>query len=285
MVVPPLRALLVLGRVSNLPTVWSNCLAGWLLGGGGEADRFLVMTLGATLVYCGGMFLNDAFDAAFDAQYRPERPIPSGATSAAQVWWWGGGLLGFGTLLLSFLGDTCAALAVLLTGLVLLYDAVHKMFTFAPILMAGCRVLLYLVAASTAAHGVTGLALWSAFALGSYVLGLSFLARRESLPGPLQHGPLLSLGAPLLLATLVNRGRTADVAIVLAIVLALWIARSLLSLRAGPNRQVGRAVGGLLAGIVLVDWLAVCHESYGVFALFLVLFILSLALQRLVPAT
>ena len=30
-----LRTLLVLGRVSNLPTVWSNCFAGWLLAGGG----------------------------------------------------------------------------------------------------------------------------------------------------------------------------------------------------------------------------------------------------------
>ena len=32
---PLLRTLLILGRVSNLPTVWSNCLAGWLLDGGG----------------------------------------------------------------------------------------------------------------------------------------------------------------------------------------------------------------------------------------------------------
>ena len=29
-------ALLILGRVSNLPTVWWNCFAGWLLGGGGS---------------------------------------------------------------------------------------------------------------------------------------------------------------------------------------------------------------------------------------------------------
>ena len=41
-----LRALLILGRVSNLPTVWSNCLAGWLLGGGGEWGRFVVLCLG-----------------------------------------------------------------------------------------------------------------------------------------------------------------------------------------------------------------------------------------------
>ena len=73
-----LRTLLVLGRVSNLPTVWSNCLAAWLLGGGGATKDFLFIQLGASLLYLGGMFLNDAFDAEFDRQHRPERPIPSG---------------------------------------------------------------------------------------------------------------------------------------------------------------------------------------------------------------
>ena len=85
---PPskLRALLVLGRVSNLPTVWSNCLAGWLLGGGGEWNRFAELCGGATLLYVGGMYLNDAFDAEFDAEYRRERPIPSGVISRGSVW-------------------------------------------------------------------------------------------------------------------------------------------------------------------------------------------------------
>ncbi len=43
-----LRSLLILGRVSNLPTVWSNCLAGWLLSGGGGAIRFVLLCLGAS---------------------------------------------------------------------------------------------------------------------------------------------------------------------------------------------------------------------------------------------
>src|SRR5215469_15374724 len=81
-----LRVLLVLGRVSNLPTVWSNCLAAWLLGGAGPRPRFFCLTLGATLLYTAGMFLNDAFDAGFDRQYRPERPIPSGLISRPTVW-------------------------------------------------------------------------------------------------------------------------------------------------------------------------------------------------------
>ena len=83
--------MLFLGRVSNLPTVWSNCLAAWLLAGGalvGTADvqRFAWLIVGATLLYLAGMFLNDAFDVQFDREHRTERPIPSGAISARAGW-------------------------------------------------------------------------------------------------------------------------------------------------------------------------------------------------------
>ena len=57
---PSVRTLLVLGRASNLPTVWSNCFAGWLLGGGGSWIKLAVLTVGGSLAYIGGMFLNDA---------------------------------------------------------------------------------------------------------------------------------------------------------------------------------------------------------------------------------
>src|ERR1041385_5815117 len=96
-----LRTLLVLGRVSNLPTVWANCLAGWLLGGGGEWPRFGLLCTGATLLYVGGMFLNDAFDAEFDAEHRRGRPIPSGQIAQARVWQLGWGMLIAGVALRS----------------------------------------------------------------------------------------------------------------------------------------------------------------------------------------
>ena len=75
-----------LGRVSNLPTVWTNVLAGCVLAGG-SLGVATVLTLGvlATLLYVAGMFLNDAFDAEIDARERPERPIPAGEVSRAVV--------------------------------------------------------------------------------------------------------------------------------------------------------------------------------------------------------
>ena len=45
----PLRALLALSRVSHLPTVWSNCLAGWWLGGGGNFAKLPLLFLGVIL--------------------------------------------------------------------------------------------------------------------------------------------------------------------------------------------------------------------------------------------
>jgi 4-hydroxybenzoate polyprenyltransferase len=65
-VIRRLRALLALSRVSHLPTVWSNCLAGWWLGGHGNFAKLPLLFLGVSALYTGGMFLNDAFDADFD---------------------------------------------------------------------------------------------------------------------------------------------------------------------------------------------------------------------------
>src|SRR6266487_2708079 len=106
---PYWRTLLILGRVSNLPTVWSNCTAGWLLGGGGTVWILVVICLGATCLYIGGMFLNDAFDVEFDREYRNERPIPSGQITLDAVWRWGFGWLGAGTVILVLLGKTTGA--------------------------------------------------------------------------------------------------------------------------------------------------------------------------------
>src|SRR5271169_3469961 len=83
------RTLLVLGRVSNLPTVWSNCLAGWWLGGGGNLGKLPLLFFGVSALYTGGMFLNDALDVEFDRQRRASRPIPSGRISVDTVWTFG----------------------------------------------------------------------------------------------------------------------------------------------------------------------------------------------------
>lgn len=280
-----LRTLLILGRVSNVPTVWSNCFAGWLLAGGGDWSRFLLLTFAATCLYVGGMYLNDAFDASFDQQHRPERPIPSGAIRVEAVWAWGFGWLGLGLACLFGFGQTAIICALLLVVAILIYDAIHKIFALSPLLMAACRFFLVLLAASAGRDGITGLAIWTALALAAYIVGLSFLARKESVQAPVSRWPCLFLAVPLVLALIVNQGEYLSHGIVLCALMLLWMVRCLSFALWSPQRNIGRCVSGLLAGIALVDLLAAWDGSLATGSTFAALFALALLFQRFVPAT
>ncbi len=279
------RGLLILGRVSNLPTVWSNCLAGWLLAGGGSSWVFFDLCVGATFLYTGGMYLNDAVDEDFDRQHRRERPIPAGLVSSATAWWFALVLLGAGALMLIPLGLPTAIFAVLLLATIVVYDLVHKQVAFAPVIMAGCRVWLFLLAASTGLDGVTGYTVWCALALGAYVIGLSYIARRESFNSPVAFWPVLALAAPVLLALLINNHEYRTRGVVLCLLLIGWVVNCVRHTFWAGERNVGRTVSGLLAGIVLVDLLAVAGGSVWVGLAFCCLFALALLFQRYVPAT
>src|SRR5215207_3515893 len=81
-----LGTLLRLGRVSNLPTVWTNSVAATVLAGGDPLSAGTPSVVAAmTVFYVGGMYLNDAFDRHIDASERPTRPIPAGEISARAV--------------------------------------------------------------------------------------------------------------------------------------------------------------------------------------------------------
>jgi 4-hydroxybenzoate polyprenyltransferase len=124
-----------LGRVSNLPTVWTNVLAALVLAGGSVLTLHTIpILLALSLFYVGGMYLNDAFDAEIDALERPERPIPAGQVSRATVFALGFAMLGGGVLILGAVGlvpaggtDLLPALGgVLLGAAIVFYDWYHK---------------------------------------------------------------------------------------------------------------------------------------------------------------
>jgi 4-hydroxybenzoate polyprenyltransferase len=148
-------AALRLGRVSNIPTVWTNVLAGIVLSGAPVTARptiFLLLSL--SVFYVAGMFLNDAYDRDFDANNRPDRPIPAGDVAAATVFAYGFALLAFGFGLLLALaypitadtGWQAPAAGLLLAGAIVLYDSWHKQNPLSPLLMGLCRFLVYLTA-------------------------------------------------------------------------------------------------------------------------------------------
>ncbi len=99
---PGLSTLLRLGRISNLPTVWTNVLAGSIIAGGGQSPNEIAPIMVAmTAFYVGGMYLNDYFDRAIDARDRPGRPIDAGEIRAGSVLSIGFGLLAFGVALMT----------------------------------------------------------------------------------------------------------------------------------------------------------------------------------------
>jgi 4-hydroxybenzoate polyprenyltransferase len=281
---PRLRTLLVLGRASNLPTVWSNCLAGWWLGGHQSTANLPFLFVGVTLLYVGGMYLNDAFDANFDRQHRKERPIPRDDISSSMVGKLALLWITLGLASLFWIGNTVGFFGVALVSFIVLYDALHKLVTFSPLLMGACRFLVYPTAASVGAN-VTGWSVWCGLALASYIIGLSYLARRESARGPVQNWPLIFLPAPIALALFMNVGDYRQSAALISLVLGLWVLRSLRTYLWSLDRQIGRTVSGLLAGIVFVDWLAMADAPRNFGLVFLGLFGLAILFQRFVPAT
>lgn len=282
--VSKLHTLLLLGRVSNLPTVCANCAAGWWLAGGGPWAPLIGVAVWVSCLYIGGMFLNDAFDAGFDRNNRPTRPIPSGMISEAAVWAWGVGWLAAGLIGLVWMGRTTAVLAVLLAFCIMIYNAIHKIVVVAPVVMGACRFLVYLTAASVAVNGIAGEAVWKGMALALYVVGLSYLARNESGPVRIQYWPGLLLLAPVCVALLFDDAGDKWAASLCAMILLGWAVWTYLQAHGKEHPNVGQAVARLLAGIALVDLLAVAQWHFATI-LFVLCFFLALALQRYVPAT
>ena len=282
-----------LGRVSNLPTVWTNTLAGIALAGGGSGDaRTLPLIVALSLFYIAGMYLNDAFDAEIDARERPERPIPSGALSAGSVFGVGFGMLalGFGVLLwigYGLPGETSfhpALGGLALASAIVLYDWHHKQNPLSPLLMGLCRMLVYITAGLAVAASLPGPLLAGAFVLLCYLIGLTYIAKQETLGEVRNLWPALFLVVPVAYGGATALDHLTGLIVFLAFVAWLGIALRYLKRRAPGD--VPRAVASLLAGICLLD--AMLIAGAGAFAiawLAVLAFVLTLALQRFVPAT
>lgn len=284
---------LKLGRVSNLPTVWTNVFTGMALAGGMVADpRLAILLASLSLFYVGGMFLNDAFDSGFDAKARPERPIPSGQVSAAQVYAVGFGMLAAGIALLVWIGygfepftqwrPVLAGSA--LAAAIVFYNWHHKENPLSPLVMGACRFLVYLSAGFAVVAALPADVYIAAAVLLCYLIGLTYAAKKEHLGTLDNFWPLAFLLVPVIYGLYLSLSQPA--ALLPLAIFAGWMLFALKLLRRRAKGDVPRAVVSLIAGIALLD--ATVLAGFGQWTLAVLsvgAFFLTLILQRWVSGT
>jgi hypothetical protein len=283
-----LRTALRLGRISNLPTVWTNVLVGALLAGGDLADpRLPLLMLALSAFYVGGMFLNDAYDAAFDAQHRRDRPIPAAETTEREVFGFGYGLLALGFAGVAWAGAgrwTVLLAALGLAAAIVAYDRFHKGNPLSPLLMGLCRVGVLACSAWAVMVVPQPTVVWAAVALLGHLIGLTYIAKQEHLNRLGALWPLAFLALPLLLGVALALDQPLAWAPLLAY--AAVQAFALQRLRRRLSGDVPRAVVTLIAAICLLDALLLAGVGQLLPAvLALLAFPLTLALQRWVAGT
>jgi 4-hydroxybenzoate polyprenyltransferase len=279
-----------LGRISNLPTVWTNVLAGVTLAGGALDLRLALAGLALSSFYVAGMYLNDAFDRGIDAYERPSRPIPSGEVKASVVFTTGFLMLLLGLGLLTGIGFAASGTGwpAPLAGLVLAaaivgYDAWHKANPWGPVLMALCRALVYVTAGLLVAVLLPGELLIATGMAFCYLIGLSYVAKHEMLGKIQTVWPLVLLAAPVIYGLPTAAMSTTGFMVYLLFV--GWVGYALSFLMPGRS-DVPRAVVALIAGIALLDAMLIAgHGTVDRAWVAVAAFAITVFLQRLVPAT
>ncbi len=253
------RPWLELMRLSNAPTILSNVLVGWAIGLNAHADGswtgIVPTTFAMLLLYVGGMALNDVMDVEVDRRERPARPIPSGdiSRSAAAILVIACFAAALG--LLAMRGWMTVGYGFVLMIAIILYNIIHARTAASVLLMGLCRALVYVTAALAAGWSPQWGALpLLATALTAYVLLFSLVARGEASSERMRFESIIVLlpmfavvfgefvpsNAPAWL-TIIGRGMF----LIWTLGVAMYVQQ--------PQRHLGRAVAGWIAGIALLD--------------------------------
>jgi 4-hydroxybenzoate polyprenyltransferase len=180
---------LELMRLPNVFTAMADAAMGYLfvreLVTPGDAWLLFLLLASSSLLYIGGVVLNDVFDRELDARERPDRPLPSGRISPGVALGFGGTMLVAGAVFgwaAAFLINNLVtgAIVIILVTSILIYDAGLKSTVIGPVLMGACRMFNVLLGMSAAnipfapEHWVV------AGAIGLYIAGVTWFSRTEN---------------------------------------------------------------------------------------------------------
>lgn len=278
---------LALARISNSPTVVSNTLAGAALAGALWPDgKMGLVAIAMVLFYTAGMYLNDLLDYALDCRERPERPLLGGIVSRPAATILVIALFAAGSTLLSYVGLLPFLSGLVLIALIICYDRWHKTNPLSPLLMALCRLMVYI----TAFLAFSGQSLLALLIPGGllvlYVIGLTYIAKTENKPSMTNVSIVATLFLPTVYFTIRQLEQLHWVALLLILFFTIWVGYSISFAFRSPKRRIGRTVGQLIAGISLLDGLVLATAGSLLGAsLALLAFGLTLFLQRYVRGT
>lgn len=278
---------LALARISNSPTVVSNTLAGAALAGALWPDgKMGFIAIAMVLFYTAGMYLNDLMDYTIDCRERPERPLPAGIVSRSAAFAVALALFGCGSLLLWSVGPLPFLSGLVLIALIICYDRWHKSNPLSPLLMALCRLMVYITAFLAFSVQSFSSLLIPGSLLVLYVIGLTHIAKTENKPSITSVSIVATLFLPTVYFTARQLQQVQWVTLPLILFFTIWVSYSVSFAFRSPKRQVGRTVGQLIAGISLLDALVLAASgSLLGTPLALLSFALTLYLQRYVRGT
>ncbi len=307
-----IRGYLDLTRLPNVFTAVADVTMGFLIArpvgdawtpSGWDLGVWAMLAAASSLLYAAGVVLNDVFDLKHDRQSRPKRPLPSGRVStdaARRLGWgllWAGVALGAGTGL--FVGHLRpGVVAALLATAILLYNGWLKRTPLGPPAMGLCRMLNVMLGINAAGIPLEAGFWLVAGAIGVYVAGVTWFARRESQ----QSNPLQLALATVVMASGIAmlawfphlsdrvlpmlREETQQWYLLVGVLGLLIVWRCLRAVVDPTSVKVRMAVTQCVMSIIMLDAVA-CYAVQGVYwaSLILLLFIPAMLLGRWIETT
>jgi len=269
-----LRAYLVLMRPPNLLTALADILAGFAASASLQHvrgpgvfnfiqhqlpwEKLCLTGLSSVCLYAGGVVLNDVFDAKLDQVERPERPIPSGLVPRTNAAIMGGLFLIMGVIMAFLSNRTSGLMALIISALVLSYDAVSKSHPIAgPLNMGLCRGMNLLLGVCIFPGHLTELGFLAIIPI-IYVVAITVTSRGEVHGGD-RMSFNLSMGLFLLTALmLISLGVLEQFSlwqclIYVTLLMAMVIPPLLRARRSNDPAMIGKAVKSAVLGLIILD--------------------------------
>lgn len=267
--------LVALGRVASVPTVISNCIAGWVLSGEGNPGKLILVCLTLSLLHIAISWLVVLVDVRSEAEYQRAYPWLSDRVRIQVLWVIWATLCWVGV----FLGIACSrsigilSCCIVFTGLVI--ACTHRIFFLSALLPGFLRAFYYIAGGCAAWGGLLGYTLWGAVGILFFLFGTGVVTRQKwSAEVRSLFIPFLAFSVPLVLCLISNDGEYRRMGIGLVLLVLAWL--MFIFYQQNIRLEMPRTTAYLTATICLIDFLSAGCESISVAICIGVLFILSI---------